>query len=107
MRNSSCRNSGCHRIRNEGNLPVSELVVNLQDPESVALARRVLDSLGNDWPNPTTSGVSASRDGGAAGGSASVSADLPPWEGPNELGGSQSNSKPVDNDPWATSAPSP
>ena len=89
---------------------MSELVVNLQDPESVSLARQILETLGNDWPNPITSGVSASRNGGEAGGSASASAELtPPWEGPNEIdrsGRAESDSKPDDADPWATSAPS-
>jgi hypothetical protein len=76
---------------------VSELVVNLQDPESVALAKRVLEMVGNDWPNPTTSGVSADLITGAVGGPVSASVEH----------GSQIDSKGLDDDPWATSAPSP
>ena len=76
---------------------MSELVVNLADPESVELARRILDMLGNDWPSPITS-------------SASAEPTTPPWEGPDEIdrsGRSQSDSKADDADPWATSAQSP
>ena len=62
---------------------MSELVVNLQDPESVALAWQILDML----DPPTTSVASASRSGGAVGGSVSASAEptTPPWEGPDEI----------------------
>ena len=89
---------------------MSELVVNLQDPESVSLARQILDML-----DPTTSAANVSRNGGAVGGSASASVETtPPWEGPNTIdrsrgsaGRSESDSKPDDEDPWATSAPSP
>jgi hypothetical protein len=82
---------------------VSELVVDLTNPESVALARKVLAAL-----DPTTSGASANRSGGKAGGSASASADqVPPWEPDPAVGGSQIDSKPDDADPWATSAASP
>ena len=105
---------------------MSELVVNLQDPESVSLARQILDMLGNDWPVvPTTSGASASRNGGAVGGSVSASAEptTPPWEGPDEIDrsgrsndaarrgsaphGPENDSKADDADPWATSASGP
>ena len=90
---------------------MSELVVDLTNPESVELARRVLEALGNDWPAaPTTSGASVSRNGGEDGGSVSASAETtPPWEGPDEInrsGGSQSDPKPDDADPWATGAQS-
>lgn len=69
---------------------------------AAAFLERINDS---DWPSevkasrPTGSGASANRTGGAAGGSASVSAERAPWEEDepeSDSGGS--------SDPWAEDA---
>jgi hypothetical protein len=73
---------------------VSELVVDLTDPASIDLARKVLDALGNDWPSQTVSNATASLPVGEAGGVVSVSADH----------GAQIDSADEDPDPWAVSA---
>ena len=74
---------------------MSELVVDLTDPASIELARKVLDALGNDWPSQVTvSNATASLPVGEAGGVVSVSAEQ----------GSQIDSADEDPDPWAVSA---
>jgi len=64
-------------------------VVNLADPESIALARKVLDMLSEDWPN-----VDTPRE----------TSELAPAGTPRSA---QTVFNDDEADPWATDAPSP
>lgn len=75
-------------------------MVNLADPESIALARKVLDMLSDDWPSVDTASKPAPTH-------PKRSSDSRSESGRRSTNGAQSLPPEDEADPWADTAPSP